>query len=61
MISLQTSVDDLAGTFRCSLEYHTIEELEDALTREAAGQNRITVIKLLRRAIRLKKLGARHI
>jgi NADH:ubiquinone oxidoreductase subunit E len=61
MISIQTSVDDLQSTFRCSIEQYTEKDFEEAIAKETARQNRTTVIKLLKRALRMKQQGARHI
>jgi len=60
-ISLQTSVDDLQSSFRCSIEHYTIADFEDALSAEEKGQDRVTVKKLLKRCLSKKKLGARQL
>ena len=61
MINLHTSVDDLKTSFKCSIEHRTVEAFEAAIKAEESGQNRTTVIKLLKRALRMKKQGARRI
>lgn len=61
MISLATSVDDLHSSFKCTIQGHTAECFEKAIVEEQAGRNRSTVIKLLKRGLRMKKQGARHI
>jgi hypothetical protein len=61
MISIHTSVDDLRSTFKSSIEYYTVENFESAIIEEEKGQKRVTVIKLLKRGLRMKELGARHI
>jgi hypothetical protein len=61
MISLTTSVDDIRSSFKCNIAGHTVECFEEAIKKEGEGQNRTTVIKLLKRALRMKKQGATHI
>lgn len=61
MISIHTSVDDLHSTFKCSIAQYNAQDFEFAIQKEQSGQNRVTVIKLLKRGLRMKKLGAKHI
>ena len=61
MISLRTSVDDLHSSFKYSIERYTPADFEAAVLEEQNTQNRVTVIKLLKRALRLRKQGARRI
>lgn len=60
-ICIHTSVEDLHSSLKCSIEYHTVKNFDDAIKEEEAGQNRVTVIKLLKRARRMKELKARCI
>lgn len=58
---INTSADDLLSSLRCSIERISVKDFEDAIEKEKMNRNRTTVIKLLKRAIRYKKQGARHL
>lgn len=60
-ILIHTSVDDLHGHFKCSIKHHTEKEFEAAINEEIRTQNRISVVKLLQRALKKKKEKAEHI
>lgn len=54
-IKIHTSVDDLYGQFKCSIKHHSVKDFENAIAQEQATQNRISVIRILQRAMRAKK------
>lgn len=59
--NINTSAEDILSSFRCSIEKFSIKGLEEAKLEEIGNRNRTTVIKLLNRAIRDKKNGARRL
>lgn len=58
-IIVKTSADDLNSSLKCSFERFSIEDLELNIEYEKRNSNRSTVLKYLKRAIRLKMLGAK--
>jgi hypothetical protein len=58
-IIVKTSADDVHSYLKCSFERFSIEELEINIEYEKRNSNRSTVLKYLKRAIRLKTLGAK--
>lgn len=60
-ININTSVDDLRSSLKCSIKGYTIEDFEQAEMEELEGRNRVSILRLLSRAKRMKRLGARMI
>lgn len=60
-INLNTSVEDLLGSFKISIEDYSESDIEIAGKEEMKGQNRKTVLRLLIRVMKNKRLGARWI
>lgn len=56
-----TSCDDLLRLFKCSLDPYPLSDLQKALKGEEKYLKRKTMMKLLRRAITQKKLGAHNL
>jgi hypothetical protein len=54
MSLINTSVDDMRSSLKCNQSAYTIDELQSELTKEVSGQNRKTVIALLKAAIKRK-------
>lgn len=61
-INVHTSVDDLRSGFKGhSIEGYAENDIEQAIAEETINRNRISVIKLLNRVLRMKKLGAKRL
>lgn len=59
-ILINTSVDDLSTSFKCSggIKHYSIMDIQDAIVEESTHRNRISILRLLRRALRRKEQGA---
>lgn len=60
-INVNTSVDDLYSTFKCSIKHYRAQDFNEAIITETQGQNRKSVIAILNRGLKAKNKKAEKI